>query len=96
MTIQPWFQITIKDKFLHTTTLRAVGRSVSVALPRHMLRSLGLEPGASVTISLDAGRLVVTPKRPRYRLADLLAGMKPGDMPTAEGWVTAPVGCEVR
>ena len=28
--------------------------------------------------------------RPRYRLADLLAGMRYGDMPTAEDWKDLP------
>ena len=80
---------------MHTATLRAVGGSVSVSLPRQLLRTLGLEAGASVAVTLEAGRLVLAPVKPRHKLADLLAGMKPGDMPTAEGWDgAAPVGQE--
>ena len=80
---------------MHTATLRAVGGSVSVSLPRQLLRTLGLEAGASVAVTLEAGRLVLAPMKPRHTLADLLAGMKPGDMPTAEGWDSAaPVGLE--
>ena len=80
---------------MNIATLRAVGGSVSVTLPRQMLRELGLDAGASVAVTLEAGRLVLTPTRPRYTLAELLAGMKPGDMPTAPGWSDArPAGLE--
>lgn len=80
---------------MHTATLRAVGGSVSVTLPRQMLRTLGLAAGASVAVTVEDGRLVLSPARPRYTLAELLAGMKPGDMPTAPGWTEAqPVGRE--
>ena len=81
---------------MHTATLRAVGGSVSVTLPRQMLRTLGLDAGAAVAVMVEDGRLVLAPTRPRYSLAELLAGMKPGDMPTAPGWGDAPpVGREV-
>ena len=80
---------------MHTATLRAVGGSVSVTLPRQMLRTLGLAAGASVAVTLEEGRLVLSPARPRYTLDELLAGMKPGDMPTAPGWSDAkPIGRE--
>ena len=80
---------------MHTATLRAVGGSVSVSLPRQMLRTLGLEAGASVAVTIEDGRLVLSPTRPRYSLDDLLSGMKPGDMPTADEWDGAkPVGRE--
>ncbi len=80
---------------MHTATLRAVGGSVSVTLPRQMLRTLGLVAGASVAVTVEGGRLVLSPARPRYTLDELLAGMKPGDMPTAPGWGDArPVGRE--
>lgn len=75
---------------MHTSTLRAIGGSVSVTLPRQFLRSLGLDTGAQVEVTIEDGRLVLSPVRPRYTLADLMRGMKPGDMPTAEGWETMP------
>ncbi len=80
---------------MHTSTLRAVGGSVSVTLPRQMLRTLGLDAGAAVTVSLEGGRLVLAPVRPRYTLAELLAGMRPGDMPGDREWSEdRPVGRE--
>ena len=81
---------------MHTATLRAVGGPVSVTLPRQMLRTPGLPAGASVAVTVGDGRLVLSPARPRYTLDTLLAGMKPGDMPSAKGWGDAkPVGREV-
>lgn len=81
---------------MHTATLRAIGGSVSVTLPRQMLRSLGLEAGSRVDVLMEEGRLVLSPARPRYSLDELLKGMRKGDMPTAEGWDTMPpVGREV-
>ena len=80
---------------MHNATLRAVGGSISVSLPRQLLRDLGLAAGASVAVTVEGGRLVLTPARPRYALDDLLARMKPGDMPTAPEWTgTPPVGRE--
>ena len=80
---------------MHTATLRAVGGSVSVTLPRQMLRTLGLAAGASVAVTLEDGRLVLSPARPRYSLDQLLSGMKPGDMPAAPSWSEArPIGKE--
>ena len=70
---------------MHTATLRAVGESVSGALPRQMLRTQSLAAGASVTVTEEDGRLVLSSARRRYRLAGLLAGRKPGDMVTATG-----------
>lgn len=61
-----------------------------MTLPRQFLRSLGLEAGAQVAVSLEAGRLVLTPTRPRYRLEDLMKGMQPGDLPSAAGWESMP------
>lgn len=75
---------------MHTATLRTIGGSVSVTLPRQMLRTLGLSAGASVAVTVEDGRLVLSPARPRYTLTELLAGMKPGDLPTAPGWEDAP------
>lgn len=80
---------------MHTATLRAIGGSVSVTLPRQLLRTLGLDAGARVAVEVEDGRLVLSPARPRYSLDELLRGMRKGDMPKAEGWdETPPVGRE--
>jgi antitoxin component of MazEF toxin-antitoxin module len=70
---------------MHTATLRAIGGSVTVTLPRQFLRAMGLDAGARVDVAMEGGKLVLSPSRPRYTLEGLTQGMKPGDMPTAEG-----------
>ncbi len=73
-----------------TAKLRSVGGSVTVALPRPMLRQLGLEAGSEVEVTIGGQCLTLSPKRKRYSLAELLHGMKPGDMPTAPDWQGMP------
>ncbi len=81
---------------MNVAKLRAIGGSVGVTLPRPMLRQMGLEAGCEVEIASDGQSLTLTPRRKRYALADLLKGMRPGDMPTADEWDAAPpVGREV-
>jgi antitoxin component of MazEF toxin-antitoxin module len=61
-----------------------------------MLRQMGLEAGHEVEITSDGRHLTLAPKRKRYSLAELLRGMKPGDMPTAADWHgMPPAGREV-
>ena len=82
---------------MHTATLRALGGSLTLTLPKQLLKNLGLEAGSQVDIAADHERIIVTPKQKRkYTLDELLAGMKPGDMPVDRAWDAAPrVGKEV-
>jgi antitoxin ChpS len=58
----------------HDSRLRKVGGSVMLAIPKPMLESLDLAPNSAVGLSIEAGKLVVDPKkRPRHSLAELLA-----------------------
>jgi antitoxin ChpS len=70
-----------------------------LTVPRTCLNLLHLQPGATVGISVNNGRLVVEPKpRPRYTLAELLAASDyshPQPLDERE-WVDAPaVGMEL-
>ena len=58
---------------MHTTTLGAVGGSVSVSLARQILRMLGVAADASVAVPLENGRPALSPARPRHTLGELLA-----------------------
>ena len=81
---------------MHTATLRTLGGSIALTLPRPMLKSLGLDVGHQVEIAVQGNALMLSPAHPRYKLADLVAGMKPGDLPQADGWDAQPaVGQEV-
>lgn len=83
---------------MHTTTLRTVGGSVMLTLPPAVLEQLHLHVGASVTMGVDEGRLVIEPqRRPKYRLEDLLMESQPGTATIADSeWLqSAPVGNEL-
>lgn len=84
---------------MHTTNLRKVGGSVMMAVPPAILDLLHLQAGATVSLEVDHGRLVVEPKpRPRYTLAELLAASdySQPQPPAEREWVDAPaVGGEL-
>lgn len=79
---------------MHHTSLRKVGGSVMLTIPRTLLDQLDLEAGARVDLAVSEGRLVVEPARkPKYTLAELLAASDyAGVSPTDEDrvWLQAP------
>lgn len=79
---------------MHTSNLRKVGGSVMLVLPPAFLNQLHLQAGATVSLAVDDGCLVVTPGRPRphYTLAQLLATSDYSQPPTPDEreWVDAP------
>ena len=80
-------------------TLRTVGGSTMVAIPKAFLESLGLVANAKVMLSIEGGRLIMEPQpKRRYSLAELLAQCDLSAPPTEEDrqWDAAePVGREV-
>lgn len=84
---------------MHTTSLRKVGGSIMLAVPRALLELLKLRAGAKVDIGVEHGRLVVAPRvRPVYSLDELLAQCDETDAPSAEDrvWLDAkPAGNEL-
>lgn len=89
---------------MHTTNLRKVGGSVMLAVPPALLDILHLQPGATVGIVVEKGRIIVEPRqRQRYTLKELLAKCDP-KAPRARGrskkeqqeWLDSrPVGGEI-
>lgn len=51
------------------------GNSLALRLPRGLAEEVRLNEGAAVELTVRDGALVVTPRRRRYRLDDLLAEM---------------------
>jgi antitoxin ChpS len=75
---------------MHTTTLRKVGGSVMLAVPRAILDLLHLEAGATVGLAVDGERLVVEPQpKPKYTLDELLSQCDPAIEITEEdrAWI---------
>ena len=57
-----------------TVTLRNLGGSVAVVVPKRILRLVDLKAGAQVRIAVENGRVVIEPRtKPHYTLAELLA-----------------------
>lgn len=81
-----------------TATLRTVGGSIVIAIPKRLLEMVQLQAGSKVEINVEQGHLVVIPqKKKRYRLSDLLAQCDPSLPLTVEEleWLEIPaVGLE--
>jgi antitoxin ChpS len=57
-----------------TATLRTLGGSVVMTIPKPILEQANLRSGAQVDIQFRDGHLVVEPRaKPKYTLAELLA-----------------------
>jgi antitoxin ChpS len=57
-----------------TVTLRNLGGSVVMTLPKKILDLVNLHSGSQVSIAVQDNRLVIEPKpKPRYKLTDLMA-----------------------
>ena len=72
-----------------TSTLRNVGGSVMLAIPKALLEALGLSANTKVALSVDGGRLVIEKRpRPKYTLAELLAECDPDapENPDEQEW----------
>ena len=82
---------------MHTASLRKVGGSVMLAVPRALLDVLQLGAGSQVGLEVADGRLVVAPQaRRRYSLAELLAqsDYSQPQPPEEREWVDAPAAGE--
>ena len=62
------------------------GNSLGLRIPKDIARRVGLREGAQVDVEVEGDRIVVSPARPRYVLAELLKGMTPQAMREAFDW----------
>lgn len=84
----------------NTAKIRRQGGAAVFSIPPALLKMLGVDVGAELTLVVDKGALVATPLKPKkkYTLAELLEGSD--EMielsRQAAGWDTgAPVGNEI-
>ncbi len=64
-----------------------------LAVPPVLLKLLQLEPGATVAVAVEEGRLIVEPqRRPRHTLEELLAASDYSQLqpPVEREWLDAP------
>ena len=64
------------------------GNSLGLRIPGNIASRAGLREGDRAEIEAEAGRIIVSPARPRYVLAELLKGMTPEAMREAFDWGT--------
>jgi len=62
------------------------GNSLGLRIPKDIALRAGLREGARVDVEAEGDRIIVSPARPRYVLADLLKGMTPEAMRQAFDW----------
>jgi len=65
---------------------RTLGNSLGLRIPKDIARRAGLREGARVDVEAEGDRIIISPARPRYVLADLLKGMTPEAMRQAFDW----------
>ena len=79
-------------------TLRKIGGSTCITIPKVFLDRLELDAGAMVNITMDQTGLRIEPQKPVYKLDDLLAATTLEPVLTEEDqqWVSAePEGKEI-
>lgn len=70
------------------------GNSLGLRIPKSFAEQVHLKVGSEVTIEVIDGNLVVKPKRKKYNLDELLAGITPENV-HAEVDLGAPIGNEI-
>ena len=53
------------------------GNSLGVRIPKEVASRLGLRNGSPVDVVAEHGRIVISPRRPRFTLEELLANVTP-------------------
>ena len=62
------------------------GNSLGVRVPKDVAHELGLKEGSNAELAVEKGRLVISPRKRRRTIDDLVAGMTPEAMHQAFEW----------
>ncbi len=62
------------------------GNSLGVRIPKAIARQVGLAVGDSVDLEARGDQIIISVRKPRYRLEDLLVGVTPQAMRDAFDW----------
>ncbi len=76
------------------TQINRWGNSLAVRIPRAYARKTGLDVGTPIVLSVQGGRLIITPRTPHYELQELLDGVDEENLPVEVDW-GPPVGREI-
>jgi len=69
------------------------GKSLAIRIPATFAETLGISEGTEIELRAAAGRLVVTPRKHKYDIDDLVAAITPGNRHEEIDW-GAPAGRE--
>lgn len=69
------------------------GNSLALRIPKGLAEEAGIKEGAGVELSLDQGRLLITPTGGEYSLNELVKGINSKNRHEAAPW-GGPVGGE--
>ena len=74
------------------STIRGVGGSAMMTIPRAIMEELGLQLNDKVNVTAESGRLIAVSTRPRYALDALIAQCEPNAAWEAgeREWMEAP------
>jgi len=75
-------------------TVSKWGNSLAIRIPSAFAQKAGIDEGSEVEIKATSGRLVVSPARKKYRLAELVSAITPRNRHGETDWGT-PVGREL-
>ncbi len=70
------------------------GNSLAVRIPKNLASQINLKEGSSISITVSEGKIVISPKRKKYTLEELLEGTSPDDFGGEIDW-GEPVGVEI-
>jgi antitoxin MazE len=62
------------------------GNSLGVRVPKDIADKLGLKEGTSAELAIEKGRIVISAKKRRRTIEDLVVGMTPKAMHEAFDW----------
>jgi antitoxin MazE len=79
------YRICIVEKPMQVQVARW-GNSLGLRIPKDIALRAGLREGARVEVEAEGDRIIISPARPRYVLAELLKGMTPEAMREAFDW----------
>ena len=62
------------------------GNSLGLRISKDIVRQAGLRERTRVDVAAEGDRIIISPARPRYVLANLLKGMTPQEMREEFDW----------
>ncbi len=70
------------------------GNSLAIRIPKNIADKVNLEEGSSISIDVIDNKIIISSKRLKYTLEELLAGVSPEDFDGEYDWGEA-VGEEI-